>query len=108
LFFKIAAHGTIARMNLEHNATITLDTTAADEATAERILDGLRGHSPAIGWLPDGRMDVTVTVAGEGLVDAASTAMSAVERASGRRAVSVEVMTTAEFDARHLVGGMAD
>jgi hypothetical protein len=61
-------------MNLEHNATITLDTTAADEAKAERILNGLRGHSPAIGWLPDGRMDVTVTVAGEGLVDAASTA----------------------------------
>lgn len=86
---------------MDYNVTVELDSTATDDETTGRILDALRGYSPAIGWLRDThRMDVTITLDAGGLVDATRLAVALVQAAAQSEPVHIEAMTTEEFDAR--------
>lgn len=90
---------------MQYNATVVLDTTATDEATTDHILHRLGPTGarlyPAISWDDQGRMNVTVTVAAITWAEATQTAVDLVSTVANSTACSVELMTTAEFDARN-------
>jgi hypothetical protein len=87
---------------VDFNVIAELDSSATDEATTDGILDALRGYSPAIGWVDNGHMHVTITVNAEDLAAAVSEGIRAVHRAAQAEVVHVEGLTTAAFDARVL------
>lgn len=83
---------------MEYNVLVEFDELSDDEA--ERVLTDMSGWHPSIGWCPHGRPRVTVTVDGLTVRGAGDWGLSEVERFVGRRARSVEVLPTADFDAR--------
>lgn len=101
LRFGVSARSSAEAAPVDYNVTIEFDSTASDDETTGRILDALRGYSPAIGWLPDsGRMDVTITLDATGLPDATVHGVALIQDAAQARPVRVEAMSTADFDAR--------
>lgn len=91
-----------------YNVIATVDdVVATDDEETGRLLDALAGRSPAISWDSDGRMVVTVTVVARSGLQAA-TFMALGEISEALRAtlgvvdslVTVEAMTTEEFDRR--------
>lgn len=88
---------------MDYNLTAELDSTGTDDEAINRIMDGLRGYSPAIGWLDNGQMDVTITLEATGLAAAAAQGIRAIQDAAGVEVVHVEAMSTAEFDARQML-----
>lgn len=78
--------------------SIRLELNAAsDPAEAERIIDALEGHHPAVG-LTGAHLTVTVSLPAESLALAASTAIAVVESATRHRALAVTAATADHFD----------
>lgn len=85
---------------MEYNATVTVDATTRDKEATDQVLDDLVGLSPAIGWNDAGQMVVTITVRGDDLGRGASVAVNAVRVATHASPLAVEVVPTADYDAR--------
>ena len=83
-----------ARLELRRRATPGL---------AERLVDELADHHPAVGRTDTGHIEVVITLPAETLRQAVVTALALVTDAAG-----VEVMTTAEFDRRLHLPEMPD
>lgn len=83
---------------------VMLDTQGLDP-TDDQIDDWMTALAPyhaAMGWHPVRReVDFTLTLPGETLVQALSTAIAVVERTIRRPVLSAEVMPTGEFDRRN-------
>jgi excisionase family DNA binding protein len=75
--------------------------TDAPAAGAEQLLDVLADYSPAVGRSPFARTEVTITLPATGLRQAVATAVRVLEDAvAPHRLLSLEVLTTADFDRR--------
>ncbi len=88
-------------MTTDYNAIIELGRGRGETATADDIIDALAGHGPVVSPLPRGRWELIITLPAAGLGTAATTAIALASQASlGRPIISLQVMTTAEFDRR--------
>lgn len=86
---------------IDHNLHVEYATWDT-EAFGHQLVDGLKGYSPAAGTTPDrGWADVYFTVPARDLTDAFAHGLALARAAGGTvPVVSVEVLPTAEFDAR--------
>jgi excisionase family DNA binding protein len=64
------------------------------------LIDALTGYSPAVGRSDRGRVEVIITVPADTLRQAVTTALPLLEQAGNSGVIALEVMSTAEFDAR--------
>lgn len=85
-----------------YNATIDVarKATKDDSDLVDQVIDKLASYHPAIGGTPRGWLSAIISLPAESLAQASSTALAVVEAAFGAPAVSLEVMTSAEFDIR--------
>lgn len=77
-------------------------TTDLAPAAAARLLEQLDGYHPAVGRSPFGRTEVIISLPAESVRQALMTATAVLEDAIGvsQDIVSLEVLTTADFDRR--------
>lgn len=83
---------------MEYNARIEYQTR---EDIDDRLLDALADYHPATGRAPRGWVEAIITLPAENLRQAATTALAVAEAAHVAPLLAVEVLPTAEFDARH-------
>lgn len=72
------------------------------------LIDALAGYSPAVSRSDRGRVEVIITVPADTLRQAITTALPLIEQAGNAGVIAVEVMSTAEFDARLGVESLPD
>ena len=83
-----------------YNATIELEARGAlTDDQVDELMEQLAGYHAAIGHTPR-RHSVTISLPAENLRQAVTTALAVVEAAFGSPALTIEAMTTAEFDTR--------
>lgn len=83
-------------MSTDYNAIVEL---GRGRDTADDIIDRLAGHGPVVSPNPRG-LELIITLPAAGLGTAATTAIALTAQATRRPVISVQVMTTAEFDRR--------
>lgn len=81
-----------------YNATVELDTR--EPVDHARIVDALADYSPAVSTSMTGRPEITLSTPAASLRQAVTTALAAVETATGRTVLSVDAMPSTEFDVR--------
>ncbi len=87
----------------DYNARIEYATRGDGTDVDERLLDALTHYSPATGRSERGWVEVHLTVPATGLHQAITTALALAEPAQrliGAAVLAIEVLPTAEFDAR--------
>ncbi len=83
------------------NAIVELDTSLGTDAD-DAIIDALIDYHPALAATPWGTVDAIITLPGEHLRQATTTALAVVSAAApGVHVRSVRVMTTTDFDVRN-------
>lgn len=86
---------------MEYNATLEIATRVKTHpAAAEQLIEQLPGFSAAASTSPFGRLEVTLTVQAASLDQAGAVAVAVVEKAAGRPALTLSVMSTVEYDRR--------
>lgn len=84
-------------------AQIELDvrlTPRNAERLAQDWMPALADYHAVLGAGPTGQVVIVISLPAEGLRQAASTALAVIQDVTGRTAVSLQVMTTEDFDAR--------
>jgi excisionase family DNA binding protein len=92
-----------------YNATV--DVAKREQLTDDQVdaaMARLEQYHPALGGSPRGWQSAIISLPAASLMQATSTALALVEAAFGAPALAVEVMTTAEFDARQGWSPMPD
>lgn len=84
-----------------YNATVEVARKAVDaEPDVDELMDQLAAYHAAVGSSQRGWVEARLSVPGETLLQATTTAMLVVEAAAGAPAIAAEVMTEEEFAAR--------
>lgn len=85
-----------------YNATVEVarKVDRGDDAVIDAAMDQLQHHHPALGGSPRGWHSATISLPAESLAQAFAAAVALVEGAYDAPAISAEVMTAEEFDAR--------
>lgn len=84
----------------DYNATIELETRD-DSTLPDSLIDALPGYGPAVGRSERGWVVLHITFPATDLRQAFTTAMALVGSATDVPVLAVEVLPTAEFDARN-------
>ena len=72
------------------------------------LIDALEGYSPAVSRSDRGRVEVIITLPADTLRQAITTALPLLEQAGDVPVIALEVMSTAEFDARNGIDPIPD
>lgn len=88
----------------DYNATVEVDRRERDGAPThdelDAMLDKLEPYHGVIAFSRRGFLEATITLPAASLAQACVTAVAVIEAATGHPALTAEVMTTLEFDAR--------
>lgn len=84
----------------DYNARIEL-ATRDDSTLPDTLIDALPGYGPAVARSERGWVELHITFPAADLRQAATTALALVASATPLDVVALEVLTTAEFDARN-------
>ncbi|PWC05425.1 helix-turn-helix domain-containing protein [Agromyces badenianii] len=87
-------------MTTMYSAHIEVNSKKLTPDMVDELMQALAAFHPSVGQSPRGYVGAQITLPAENLLQATTTAVAVVERATGATAIAAEVMTEAEFDAR--------